>query len=290
MGQYQSDRFATIGFAQGMQHIFAVIPVFLAGAALLFVFELVLEYVPELGVDQGSVLLEHRHQRRHIGKTHGLRDDLAIRLVGGEGMGLCIVQVLQPVFQVAQEIVGSQQFIDNLGIQQVFGGQGTQRGAGGAVTQVAIAATADELEYLRQELDFANPATPQLDVVAALRMQCFQALYFRADLRVHGAHGVDRTVIQVAPEHERAADVLQCGDIFRPACQRAGFAPGIALPFPALGHQVCLYHVEAGDQRPRGAIRPQRHVNPESEAVFGDFRQRANQFFAEPGKELVIRQ
>jgi hypothetical protein len=97
-------------------------------------------------------------------------------------VGLGIVQVLQAVFQIAQEGVGSQQLVDDGVAQQAFLGNDAQRGAGRAVAQRGVAAAADQLEHLRQELDFADAAAAQLDVVAAVRVQPLLAVDLGADL------------------------------------------------------------------------------------------------------------
>ena len=69
---------------------------------------LVAEHLVELAGDKHAVRFELGQQGRRVGQAHHLRHHQAVGLVGGQGMGLRIVQVLQPVFEVAQESVGTE--------------------------------------------------------------------------------------------------------------------------------------------------------------------------------------
>src|SRR5205814_8557697 len=90
-----------------------------------------------------------------------------------------------------------------------------------------------------------------------------------ADLRVQLAHRRERTVIEIFAVHERTHDrgertVLAAGP------ERSRLDPGVALPFPALRHEIFLQRVEARGDRPGVPPGAKAHVDPENEAVRRD--------------------
>ncbi len=260
------------------------------GAFLVGRGALVGEHVVEFGRHEGALFFQAREQGGHVGQAHHVRHELAVRLERGQGVGLGVVQVLQAVLQVAQEGIGFQQPFDGGGRHQLALGQQAQGLARGAFAQGRVAPAAYQLEDLGQEFDLADAAAPQLDVVAAVRMQAFLAFDFGADLGVHVADGVDHAEVEVAPEHKRPHDGVQGRDVFLEAGDGARLDPGIALPFAPLHDQVLFHHVQAGRQRTGLAVRAQRHVDPEGKAVLDHFRQRADQLAAQAHEELVVRQ
>jgi len=66
-----------------------------------------------------------------------------------------------------------------------------------ALLQTRVAATADQLKRLADELDLADPAGPSLMLSS---MPCAAA---RVDGELHAADLLDRGVVEVAAEHER---------------------------------------------------------------------------------------
>ncbi len=147
--------------------------------------------------------------------------------------------------------------------------------------QAAVASAANQLEYLGDELDFADAAGAELDVVGHIA-----AGDFLADLRMQLTHRVDGAEIEILAEHERAGDRGQF--IVALAGHRSRLDPGVALPLAPLGDEIVLQHVEAGHQRSRVAVRSQPHVYAEHLAVAGHFGERADQLAAELGEELEI--
>ncbi|MNT10054.1 hypothetical protein D3C72_1448670 [compost metagenome] len=70
---------------------------------------LVAEHLVELAGDKHAVRFQLGQQGGGVGQAHHLRHGQAVGVVGGQGMGLRIVKILQPVFEVAQEGVGAEQ-------------------------------------------------------------------------------------------------------------------------------------------------------------------------------------
>ena len=77
-----------------------------------------------------------------------------------------VVDHLQAMLDPAQEAVGLDQLVGRGGRDMARGGQRAQRRAGGAQAERGIAAAEDELLGLGEELDLADAAAAQLDVVA----------------------------------------------------------------------------------------------------------------------------
>ena len=109
--------------------------------------------------------------------AHGFRHQALVfrRLAAGtESAG--IVQVLQAVFQVAQENVGRRVPAPRPG-QQPRSPRRFSTSSVGRALQGRIAPAADQLEHLGDEFDFADAAGAELDVVRHL-----PAPHFVADL------------------------------------------------------------------------------------------------------------
>src|SRR6185503_19813557 len=109
--------------------------------------------------------------------------------------------------------------------------------------QRRVAAAADELERLHDELDLADPARAELDVLGELA-----PLLVAAHFGVPAAHGGERGVVEVLAEHERPYDGVERG-VVRTA-ERTRLEPGVALPFAPLRDQVVLERVEVAGERP----------------------------------------
>jgi hypothetical protein len=124
-------------------------------------------------------------------------------------VGLGVVEVLQAVLDAAQEVVGGGQLLLGLAGDDAALGEAVQHLEGGLDLQRGVAPAADELEDLGQELDLADAAGAELDVVGHVL-----AGHFAADLGVQVAHRVDGAEVEVLAEDEGAGDVGQrrrCG-------------------------------------------------------------------------------
>jgi hypothetical protein len=126
--------------------------------------------------------------------------DLLALLVGGrQHVRLRVVDVLQAVFEAAQEVVGA--------ASSCSLSAGSRRRATSSEhlerrrdLQRRVAAAADQLEDLGDELDLADAAGAELDVVGHVL-----ARHFAANLRVQVAHGVDGAEVEILAENEGAA-------------------------------------------------------------------------------------
>ena len=231
--------------------------------------------------DNLAVTFELRQQGVGVRAVHGVGNQCQIIGRIRQFVRLRIVKVLQAVFQAAQEGVGRCQFGHGPLRQNAASSQLLQYVQGRTDLQAAVPPAADELEYLGDELDLANAARADLDVVGAVA-----ATDFATDLRVQVAHGVEGAVIEILAKHEGTRDLLQLGEAF--AVERPRLDPGVAFPLTPLGDEVVLQRVEGAYQRPGVPVRTQAHVDAEYLAVFGDVGQRPDDALAQPLEELEI--
>ena len=154
-------------------------------------------------------------------------------------MRLRIVDILQPVFQPAQEVVGVDQFFFTVDRKQSTLGEQRQDLESRPDSQCGVASAANELEDLRHELDFADAARAELDVLGAV-----PARHLAPNLCMQVAHGVDRAEVEVFAVDEGAHDVLQRRIPFRlqivALVHHACPDPGVSFPLPALCDEIVL--------------------------------------------------
>ena len=186
------------------------------------------------------------------------------------------------MFEAAQEDIGRVEFRGSILTKNFALGQQFQHLLRRLYLQVGISPAANELEHLGDEFDFSNAAGTELDVVSHVLFR-----HFATDLGVQFAHRIDRAEIEILAKDKRMADLVQL--VVAAAGQRSRLDPGIALPFPALGDQVVLQHLERAHQRAGIAVGPQAHVHPKHLAVFRDIGDRVDQAASETGKEFEVR-
>ena len=156
-----------------------------------------------------------------------------------------------------------------------------ERGQGRTPLQTRFAATANKLEYLHQEFDFANAPRPELDIVDAVASR-----HLAANLSMQLAQLRHRAVIQITPKHERFD---QCGQfIMANAGNGPCLDPSIALPRAALGDEIHLQRRKADGQCAAFSIGPQAHIDTEYESIGGDIGDRGDDLFADVAKELMV--
>ncbi len=166
-------------------------------------------------------------------------------------MRLAVLPGLDAILGQAQEPVGGGQLGHGIGREQPLGTEQRKHRLDRAYLQVRIAAAANELKRLADELDLANTARAELDVVGHAL-----ALEFAVDQGLEVAQGFDSAEVQIAPVNKGPQHGHQLGD----GAGLAGHGPrlghGVALPLPRLGVVIAFHGVEAHGQRTGGAERP----------------------------------
>ena len=258
------------------------------GAEGVAAFVVVGEHLFKMPRHIGALARQFKRKCRPVGAAHRFGDEGAVFIARGQFVGLRILEVLQPVLELAQVQISLAQFGHGFGCEQALGGEQAEHRQGGARLQRAVAPAAYQLEDLGGEFDLANAAGAQLDVIGEVA-----PAHLLADLRVQFAHRADAAVIEVFAEHEGPR---QCGELglvlVIKGYKVAGghdprLDPGIALPFAAVRHQILLQCIEAHRQRSAVAPGPQAHVDTEYAALASRLVEALDQAAAELGKILV---
>src|SRR5690606_29447342 len=162
------------------------------------------------GVRQGSKTREFRFRLR-------------------QAMGLRVVKHLNAMLEHAVGNIGSSEFGGGVPADPALVGQGIECRKRCRLAEIGIAAADDELTGLGKELDLANAAPAQLEVMAGNRERPPQPLVV-ADPQPHVLSVLDRAVVKVAAPEE-GSEALEEG---LPRLDRAGAGPrldeGRALP------------------------------------------------------------
>ena len=128
--------------------------------------------------------------------------------------------------------------------------------------QQRLAPTPDQLKTLRDELDLADAAAAELNVV----LNSF-ATQLSTDHFFHRAYRLKCTIIQVTPVDKglQPGQQLPAGLVI--AVDDPRLDQSVSLPVPAVGLVVVLHRVEGQRQRPTVSVGPQSHVHPEHNTI-----------------------
>ena len=135
-------------------------------------------------------------------KAQGAGDPVEVGVVGRQHVGLLVVQVLDAVFDPAQEHVGAGQRVGGVAGHQAGARQALERFQRGARAQFGKLAAAHHLQQLHREFDLADAAARQLDVVGPLGPAGAALAGVVANLLVQRAQRLEHAVVQVAAKHE----------------------------------------------------------------------------------------
>ena len=121
-----------------------------------------------------------------FGKAEEAREALDALALGRQHLRLLVVDHLQPVLDRAQEAIGRLHVVAGGLVDPAVLGQLVERGERVAVAQMRIAPAGDQLLGLGEELDLADAAAAELDIVALDRDLAVPAI--GVDLPLHGVH------------------------------------------------------------------------------------------------------
>ena len=230
----------------------------------------------------GVVALDPAQGRQQFGRK-GIEFGVAeedgeraqLRRIVGQRVGLLVVDHLQPVLDPAQEPVGSSDVGRDLGADLAGAGQRRQRRNGAVRPHRRDAPAPDQLLRLDEELDLADAAAAELDVVAAQRDAAAAAM--RVDLPLDRMDVLDGGEVEVlAPDEgdQPAQEGLARVAIAR---HRTRLDHGGALPVLAKRLVVLLgRHRRDGDRR-RTGVGAQPQIGAEDVAVDGAFGHQPDQ-------------
>ena len=181
-------------------------------------------------------------------------------------MGLLVGDHLQAMLDRAQEPVGGVEVGARRGVDPAAVGERAQRRQRLAAAQLRMAAAGDELLGLDEELDLADAAAAELDVVAFDRDVAVAAI--GVDLPLHLVDVGERGEIEIfAPDEGReVARAAPSPAATSPAQTRALIMRG-ALPVLAAALVIVERRRNRDRDLGRGRIGPQPHVDAKHVAV-----------------------
>ena len=213
-------------------------------------------------------------------ETEKAREFAKRRAIGRQGVGLLVGHHLQAMLDAAQKIVSRGERVARLGIDPAAVGQRRERGDRLAAAQLAVAAAGDELLGLGEELDLADAAAAELDVMALDRDLAVAAI--GVDLLLHRVHVGDGGVIEIfAPDERRelADERFAGGKIAgaRPRLDQRG-------ALPVLAPSLVVVERRRGRDRDlgRGRIGAQPQIDAEHVAVGRALLQKLHQVARQP--------
>ncbi len=165
----------------------------------------------------------------------------------------------------AQEDISPAEVVDRLGADPVVGVKALEHVEGARSAHLGPAAAEDELLRLDEELDLADAAAPELDVVAGNDDPLVAA--DGVDLALHRVDVGDRRIVEIlAPDERREIGEKPLAEL-EVARGRARLDQSGALPVLADGLVVGIGAQGRQRDRGRGGIGPQAKVDPEHVAV-----------------------
>src|SRR6185503_11457862 len=210
----------------------------------------------ELGFDDRTLVAQTLVERRPARLVQRIREPLALLLVGRQLVRLRVVHGLDVVLDGAQVPVRRRERGDGAWRQLSIAGKQRQDGQQRARTQLRPASAAHDLKCLHDELDLADTARAELDVLRQIL-----AHHLVSDEALHLTQRVEHTVIEITAVDERRQDVVEDirGELH--ARQQARLDVSIAFPIAAVLEQVRFERGEPDRERPARAERTQPHVD-----------------------------
>ncbi len=202
-----------------------------------------------------------------------------------QAVGLFVGDHLQPMLDPPQELIGRAELVARVVGDPVAHGEHVERDQRLLHPQLGMTAARDQLLGLGEELDLANAAAPDLDVMSLDRDLALAAIDLH--LPLHVVHVGERLEVEMlAPDEGRqlrqqrlARSGVAGAD---PRLDHRGALPG--APFPLVVMQRCIRRHR--DLR-RGRIGPQPQIDPEHVAVGGALLQQPRHALGDAHKERL---
>ena len=134
-------------------------------------------------------------------KAEKAREALKLFSLGRQRLRLLVIHHLQAMLDRAQKTIGVLHVVARLGVDPAVVAKLVERRQRVAVAQVRITAAGDQLLGLREELDLADAAAAELDVVPLDRNLAMAAI--GVDLPLHRVHVGDGGEVEILSPDER---------------------------------------------------------------------------------------
>ena len=236
----------------------------------------------ELRFDMPPMSLQRDRTLLPGGAAHRPGQDFARFGARGQALRLLVLHRLQAVFQRAQESIRAFELGDGAGLKDTGEFEPPQRRQQRTGPQRRILPAPDQLKHLHDELDFADAARTELDVVGQVAPG-----HFVGDQRLHLAQRAEYAVIDVAAVDERCHDLVEKLGAVALAGDEPGLLVGIALPIPTMPDQVILQRRHADRQRATGTERPQARIDAERHTVRRRFIEQLDQQLSQAAEVLI---
>ena len=220
-----------------------------------------------------------------------MREPLQIVGVGGQDVGLLVVQILNAVLDLAQEDIGLRQCGGGLARHQTRPSQLSQCIYRGAHAQFGVLAAAHDLQQLHGKFNFADAAARDFYVVGPHGVAWAAAGGVGADWVVQLAQCFVHVEVEVAAKDKGQHHMAQlaCGVVGNRCNGRnhTAFEPGKTLPFAPLYLQVFSQRLQRRYRRARVAIGAQGQIYAKDKAVLGGFANEGVNALDGAGKVLL---
>ena len=247
-------------------------------------FRLLLEEARIAPLDGPQRALQPGGEARRIGKAQHEGDALQLRLGVRQIVGLLVVDHLDAVLDIAQKPVGLRHLVGDVLRDPVRLRQRLQRHLGLAGPERRHAAAGDQLLRLGKELDLANAAPTELDVVTLDRDRPVSLVDM--DLPLDRMDVGDRRIVEILAEdegHQLAQEILARGNV---AGHGTGLDEGRPLPVLAAALVIQKPRLDRHRQRRRAGIGPKPEIGAEDIAVGGALLEDAHQAAHHPAVDF----
>ena len=228
-----------------------------------------------MALDALELVPDRLGQRVAVGVAHERREALDLIGAGRQAVGLLVGDHLQAMLDPAQEPVGADQLIRDRGLQPAVRDQGAERVAGRGRAHLRHPAAQDQLLGLDEELDLADAAAADLDVVARHPDRAVAAV--GVDLALDRVDVADRGVVEVAAPQERLEGREEAVAGRAVARDHARLDQRRPLPVLAVPLVVLLGVLDRQRQRMAGRMRAQPEIGAEDVAVRGAVLEQVDQ-------------
>src|SRR5262245_24118952 len=231
--------------------------------------------------------LEPRKQRIakgiRLGKAAESRGAIEFSRLGGNDVGLLVFHHLQPVLDTAQEEIGGTQFPGGVGGDPASLGETIERLDGSPRPELGVTSAGNELLGLGKELDIADAAAAELDIVALNRDG--PVALEGMDPPLHGMDIGDRGEVEIfAPDEgcEMSQELVARRDI---AGRDPRLDQGRALPILPEALVVGEPGLDRERDLGRARIGPESEIGAEDVAVGGVLLEQTYEIAREPREE-----
>ena len=214
-------------------------------------------------------------QRSGVGIAHERGEALHLLRPLGQSVGLLVGDHLQAVLEAAQEAVGLDQVVGGLRLDPARLRQRPQRRAGGRRPRFRQSAAEDQLLGLDEELDLADAAATDFEVVAGDPDPAVAAM--RVDLPLDRMDVADRGEVEKAAPQEGAQPAQQAQADRLIARDHARLDQRRPLPVLAVALVIFRGILDRQRQGLAGRMRPQPEVDPEHVALLGALLEQIDQ-------------